>query len=148
MRIDNSPINPIDQRQNTAANFSDQSKEQTLNRTPGNTVSISNAGLNAKDNWQNIASNYDVTNISQNEMAGMVSSLIDSQLISSTDSLYLMAPRSMNLNPDAKFDLLAKTEKALTFAKENGGSAENIKIQERVVDILKGLQALFNKIAT
>ncbi|NOQ77101.1 MAG: hypothetical protein GQ475_04820 [Methylococcaceae bacterium] len=93
----------------------------------------------------NIGSKYDVTNISQNEMGGMVSELVDNELISSTDSLYLMAPRSMNLDPEVKFDLLASTRKTLAFAKKQGTSAEDIKNSERVVDILEKLQELFPK---
>jgi len=116
---------------------------QTQNTT--DTVSISNEGLNAKNNWQEISNNYDVTNISQNEMANMVSNLIDNKLISSADSLHLMAPRSMNLDPDVKFDLLATTRKSLVFAKENGGSVEEIKNKERAMDILETLRNLSNK---
>lgn len=108
-------------------------------------MNISSAGLNANSNWQKIANNYDVTNISQNEMASMVTSLTDNKLISSTDGLYLMAPRSMDLNPCVKFDLLATTRKALTFDKINGGSAEGIKNQERALDILERLKELFSK---
>ena len=92
-----------------------------------------------------IGSRYDVTNISINEMGGMVSKLVDNELISSTDGLYLMAPRSMNANPEVKSDLLASTRKALAFDKEQGTSAENIKNRERVVDILEKLQELFRK---
>jgi len=131
--------------QNRTANISNNLGAPTPNKSERDTVSISDAGLNATANWQKIANNYDVTNISQNEMANMVSSLTDSQLVSSTDSLYLMAPRSMNLDPEMKFDLLATTEKSLSFAKENGGSDDSIRNQERVVDILKNLQELFGK---
>jgi hypothetical protein len=92
-----------------------------------------------------IGSRYDLTNISQNEMGGMVSGLLDNKLISSTDGLYLMAPRSMNVDPEVKFDLLASTRKALAFAKENGASAEDIKNRERAVDILKNLQEILRK---
>jgi len=92
-----------------------------------------------------IGSRYDVTNISQNEMGVMVSELVDNELISSTDSLYLMAPRSMNLDPEVKHDLLASTHKTLAFAKEQGTSAEDIKNIERAVNILEKLQELFSK---
>jgi hypothetical protein len=92
-----------------------------------------------------IGSRYDVTNISQNEMGVMVSGLVDNELISSIDGLYLMAPRSMNLDPEVKHDLLASTRKTLAFAKEQGTSAEDIKNRERVVNILEKLQELFRK---
>lgn len=131
--------------QNRTPNVSNNLGAPTPNKSDRDTVSISHAGLNATANWKKIANNYDVTNISQNEMANMVASLTDSTLVSSTDGLYLMAPRSMNLDPEMKFDLLATTEKSLSFAKENGGSFDSIKNQERVVDILKNLQNLFSK---
>ncbi|OUS17808.1 hypothetical protein A9Q88_02370 [Gammaproteobacteria bacterium 50_400_T64] len=145
MHINNSQANYIDHRQNRTPNISNNLGVPTPNKSERDTVSISDAGLNATASWQNIANNYDVTNISQNEMANMVSSLLDEQLVSSTDGLYLMAPRSMNVDPEMKFDLLATTEKALSFAKENGGPVDGIRSQERVVDILKNLQELFSK---
>ena len=92
-----------------------------------------------------IGSRYDVTNLSQNELGEMVSELLDNKSISSIDGLHLMAPRSMNLDPDVKFDLLASTRKALAFSKEHGDSVEGIKNQERVADILKNLQELFQE---
>ncbi len=77
-------------------------------------------------------------------MASMVSNLIDNELISSTDGLHLMAPRSMNLEPNAKFDLLASTRKSLVFAQENGGSVEEINNKERAMDILETLRNFSN----
>ena len=114
------------------------------NKVEMDSVSISDAGRNAEAKWQEISQKYDVTNISQNEMDNMVSNLIDNKLISSTDSLYLMAPRSMNLDPDVKFDLLSTTRKSLVFAKENGGSVEEIKNKERAMAILDTLRNLSN----
>jgi len=146
MNINNNvQANSIYQIQTTTSNVLKISGDKIQNKTTTDTVNISSAGLNANSNWQKIANNYDVTNISQNEMASMVTSLTDNKLISSTDGLYLMAPRSMNLNPDVKFDLLATTQKALAFEKGNGGSAEGIKNEERAINILKRLQELFRK---
>ena len=146
MHINNNiQANPILQIQNRTSNNPNNIDAPIPNKSGRDSVNISNAGLNATSNWQRTANNYDVTNISQNEIANMVSSLTDNQLISSTDGLYLMAPRSMNLDPEMKFNLLATTEKALSFSKENGGSIDGIRNQERVVDILKNLQELFGK---
>ena len=110
------------------------------NESPSSIVTISPEAKLA-----DIGSRYDVTNISQNELGGMVSELGDNDLISSTDSLYIMAPRSMNLDPEVKHDLLASTRKILAFAKEQGTSAEDIKNIERAVDILEKLQELFRE---
>ncbi len=141
----NTQQNHIYQTQNTISNASNNSSAFSQGKTVTDTVSISNAEFSAKASWQEIANNYDVTNISQNEMAGMVTSLTDNKLISSTEGLYLMAPRSINLDPEVKFDVLATMHKALAFAKEHGGSVEGIKNQESAVEILKNIQALFRK---
>ena len=148
MYINNTPqSNRIYEMQNSILNNSEKISNTTIqNQNTTDTVSISNEGLNAKNNWQEISENYDVTNISQREMANMVSNLIDNKLISSTDSLHLMAPRSMNLDPDVKFDLLATTRKSLVFAKESGASMEEIKNKERAIDILETLRNLSNRI--
>jgi hypothetical protein len=116
------------------------SNARPADESPSSVVTISPEAKLA-----DIGSRYDVTNISQNEMGEMVSELVDNKLISSTDGLYLMAPRSMNLDPEVKFDLLASTRKSLAFAKEQGTSAEDIKNIERAVDILENLQELFSK---
>jgi hypothetical protein len=141
----NDQVNYISTIQNRNSNISNDLGTPIPNKSHNDTVTISNAGLDAAANWQKIANNYDVTNISQNQMANMVSELTDSQLISSTDGLYLMAPRSMNFDPETKFDLLASTEKSLNFSKENGGSVDTLKNLESAVDILKTLQELFGK---
>ncbi len=141
MNINNNvQANSIYQMQATTSNVLKNPGDPVQNKTTTDTVNISSAGLNASSNWQKIANNYDVANISQNEMASMVTSLTDDKLISSTDGLYLMAPRSMNLDPGVKFDLLATTRKALAFDKEYGGSAEGINNRERAIDILEKLK--------
>jgi len=146
MQINNNgQANLIYPLQKAASNMSAHSAEPILNKNLNDTVNISNAGVNATANWQKIANNYDVSNISLNETANMMSSLIDSQLMSAADGLTLMAPPSMSFSPETKFNLLATQEKSLAFAKENGGSVEGVRQQERVVDILKNLQELFRK---
>ena len=101
------------------------SSNSRLTESPPSTVTIS-----PETKLADIGSRYDVTNISQNEMGGMISELLDNKLISSTDGLHLMAPRAMNVDPEIKFDLLATTQKALNFAKENGDSTEGIRNKE------------------
>ncbi len=141
----NAQANSIYQMQNRLSNASNNSAAPIQSKTINDTVSISSAGLNAKDNWQRVANDYDVTNISQNEIVGMTSELMDNGLISSRDGLHLMAPRSVDNDPEVKYDLLASMRESLAFAKENGGSAEELKIIERSVDILESLQDLSRK---
>lgn len=138
-------VNHISTVQNRSSNSSSDLSTPKPNRNHNDSVNISSSGLNAAANWQKSAHNYDVTNISQNEVADLVSELTGNQLISSTEGLYLMAPPSMNFEPDTKFDLLASTEKSLAFSKENGGSVDSLKNLENVVDILKTLQELLGK---
>lgn len=141
----NSQVNQTFQAQTTTTAISTNSGNPSQ-KTTTNKASISDTGLNAYSNFQKIANNYDVANISQNEMSIMVSGLLDNKLISSTDGLYMMAPRSMNLDPDAKFDLLASTRNALAFNKANGGSTEGIKNIESVINILEALQDSSHKV--
>ncbi|MDH3326448.1 MAG: hypothetical protein OEM38_07015 [Gammaproteobacteria bacterium] len=135
------------QVQNTNTNNSNNAGVAAKDRTAAatDTVSISNAGLNANDKWQDIANKYDVTNISQNEAGSMVSELFDNKIINSTDALYLMAPRAMNINPEVKFDFLATARKSLDFLKQNGGSPEGIKNQENALATLNNIHELFRK---
>ncbi|MFK5856673.1 MAG: hypothetical protein QM503_11115 [Bacteroidota bacterium] len=100
---------------------------------------ISKAGLNAADKWQQVANNYDVTNISQNETVDMVTELLDNSLISSTDGLFILAPASMNVDPNSKRNMLSNFRDSLDFGNANGGSAEYIKNIESAVAILDKL---------
>ena len=143
----NAQANQIYQMQNIASNTSEHASGTTIQNkttTKTDTVSISNAGFNAKSNWQKIADEYDVQNISQNEIGSMVSSLTDNKLISSTDGLYLMAPTSMNQDPEVKYDLLASMRKRLASAIANGSSPEHIKNTESALNIIEELKALSN----
>ena len=130
-----SPIN------NTLSNSNIRAENKALKT---DTVNISNAGLNAKNNWQEIAQKYDVNNISQTEIGHMISDLTDNKLISSTDSLFLMAPTSMNQDPDVKYDLLASMRKRLDSAIANGNSQDQIKKTENALNIIDRLKSLSN----
>jgi hypothetical protein len=119
----------------------DAEKEDVKALTTSDTVNISKSAL-AQNNWQNIADSYDVTNITHNEAGEMVTKLSENGLITSTNSLYMMAPPNMNFDPDSKYDLLGSTEQALVNDKANGASEEHIKNMESVVDILQYIQKL------
>ena len=133
----------IYQMQNNTSNNSKYTSDTiTKNKTTSDTAGISNEGLNAKSNWKETANNYDVTNMSKNEAGNMVSNLMDNKLISPADGLYLMAPTSMNQDPEVKYDLLASMRKRLASAIENGSSQEQIKNTEKALSILEKLQEL------
>jgi len=105
-------------------------------------VHISNLGLSADSNWQMIANKYNVNNISQHEAGTMVSSLVDSKLISSTDGLFLMAPTGMQQDPKEKYDLLGSMQKRLDSVIRNGSPQDQIKHTESALNILEQLKKL------
>ncbi|MGO5000509.1 hypothetical protein [Oceanisphaera sp. W20_SRM_FM3] len=100
--------------------------------------------MQKKKNWQEIAKKFDVSNISQNEMGDMVSNLVNNKLISSTDSLFLMAPTSMNQDPEIKYDLLESMRKRLDSAIANGNTQDQIKKTENAFNIIEQLKNLSN----
>jgi len=105
-------------------------------------VSISSAGRNAEAKWQAIADKYDVTNISTHERGAMTNELMENKLISSTEALTMMAPISMNHDPETKVNFLDLTKKGLEFAKSNGAPQKQIELMERVANILEQLHGL------
>ncbi|KAA1160877.1 MULTISPECIES: hypothetical protein [Alteromonadales] len=146
MHINNSAqLNQIYKTQSPSYNMLSNADRITENKAlTTDTVDISNAGLNAKKNWQEIAKKFDVSNISQNEMGDMVSNLVDNKLISSTDSLFLMAPTSMNQDPEIKYDLLESMRKRLDSAIANGNTQDQIKKTENAFNIIEQLKNLSN----
>ncbi len=105
-------------------------------------VRISSAGRNAEHNWQAIADKYDVTNISTYERGAMTAELLENKLISSTEGLSLMAPLSINANPETKINFLDIMQKGFEAAKSNGTSQKQIELMKSTVNTLHQLHAL------
>ncbi|PHR25859.1 MAG: hypothetical protein COA36_13400 [Desulfotalea sp.] len=110
-------------------------------KTETATVSISSAGRNAEDKWQEIADKYDMTNISANEIMGMAEELYDNKLISSSQMLDMYTLPSIDFNPDEKINYVAHVTKELESLKShNDGSIQMknaIEAKSRVFDIVK-----------
>jgi len=102
----------------------------------------SNTRISAEARWQQIAGNYDVTNISTRERAAMTGELLESGLISSTEGMALAAPYSMNENLDTKRDYLTISREALAFSKQNGASPQQVELQQKIAGILEKLFTL------
>lgn len=81
------------------------------------------ASISTESRWQQIAGKYDVTNISTRERGVMAAELMDNNLISSAEGM------------------------ALEFSRQNGGSSQQVELQEKVMGILEKLIALNNTTA-
>lgn len=77
----------------------------------------------------------------------MAAELMDNNLISSAEGMALAAPYSMNDNLDTRRDYLASSQEALEFSRQNGGSSQQVELQEKVMGILEKLIALNNTTA-
>lgn len=103
---------------------------------------VSSAAISNGANWQQIADNYDVSNISTRERGALTGALLENDLISSAEGLALAAPYSMNENLDTRRDYRAISHEALEFSRQNGVSPEQLAVQEGLVSILDRLFAL------
>lgn len=114
----------------------------TVNKSAADKVTISDAGLNAENKWQDIAKQYNPTNISYNELANMVTSLRESELITSEESLALLAPPSMNFDPNEKYNALASARKSVEFDQSPSTTSRDAQLRIRSLDILETIQSL------
>ena len=139
-------MNPINNSLSVTAMYTPSSqiltKEPRMLTPTSDQVSISAAGRNAEDKWQAIADKYDMTNISLHERGAMTAELLENKLISSAEGLAMMAPNSMNEDPDTKVNFLDMTQNGLEAAKSNGTPINQIKIMESLVGILDQLYSL------
>ena len=128
------------QSQLSAAQKSDSSK--TSAQDAGDQVSISPAGRSAEDNWQAIADNFDVTNISMRERGAMTQELFNDGLISSEEAMLMSRPYKLNDDLDTKRNWLDISQGALEFANQQGSPTKTIELMESTVNILEQLFAL------
>ncbi|KJY92172.1 hypothetical protein [Pseudoalteromonas piscicida] len=144
----------INQSSNVSAVYSQLVQQQSTSRqdekqevVATDTVAISEAGKQAHQNWQNIASKYDVNNISAQEARAMSKELFEGGLISTGQMMAIGAPTSMVENPSQKYNLL--NDMKHTFSLSNSLSAQtkearanylnSISILERLNSEKKGL---------
>jgi len=120
----------------TAVSNSTTTKAQT------DTVTISHAGRNAEEKWQDIASKYDVTNMSQSEVGKMTEELYDNKLIPKDVLIHMLAPASMNQDPDQKYDVFSQMRKSLEFAESIKTDPIQIEKKRQVIEIFERLHGL------
>ena len=112
------------------------------NKNTADKVTISDAGLNAENKWQEIASKYDPTNMSYNNLTDMVTDLRKNELISSQESLALLAPPSMNFDPNERYNALALAKKSVEFDQSLGTTNIDAQLRVRSLSILEKIQKL------
>jgi hypothetical protein len=112
---------------------SDTSPEATLVKK--DEVIISFAGQNAEAKWQNIASQYNMTDISTKERASMADELRKNNLISPEQHLRLAAPLSMNDDFSSKVDYLAMIRNSKEVADRVPAALKTFNILEHLHSI-------------
>jgi len=129
-------------QQNSQGHSSASTKTQDGQRTIDDSVSFSNAGRNAEQNWQAIAAKYDVTNINYQDRGAMTNELMSAGLIPSEVGLAMMAPSSMNFDPNKPENFLQSSKQSLEFAKSNGAPQQQVNLMENTVNVLETLYKL------
>jgi hypothetical protein len=92
--------------------------------------------------WANIASKYDVSNISPNEVKVMAKELFDNNLISEKESLLMYLPSSIDENPNQKYDYLEGMHKDLNTAVREGYVTQKEGIMEKRITIFERIKEL------
>ncbi len=92
---------------------------------------------------QEIAGQYNVTNLSGNERLALTQDLRDNGLISNDVMMAMVAPLGVNEDMNAKTNYLKTMKDSLEFLSKQGDSRQ-IEIQKQVVDILEQLDGFSN----
>jgi len=121
----------------------------TLQFSETDTVSISSNSKALARKEQEIASRYDVTNLSENERIAMATELLDNKLISPTQHAVMSFPiQEMashwpgyegTYDPDEKVNYLQQSIDQLAFAKNGGASAQELQQREATIALLGNL---------
>lgn len=96
-----------------------------------------------------LAKNYDVTSMTESEVASLSKSLKEMGAISADVYAVMSFPRreastreGADINLDEKFDFLDSSRKTLEFLKSANAYPQTIEIQQKIVDILAKLNAV------
>lgn len=137
-----SQISRIYQLSDTAT--SDASNANAANKyTTADKVTLSEAGLNAESKLQDIAAKYDPNNMSYNQLVSMGTELLENGLITSQESLALMAPPSGNFNPNEKYDTVALAKQSAAFDQSLGNThSKDATLRASVLEMLQTIQSL------
>ncbi|GAA0346474.1 hypothetical protein GCM10009092_08670 [Bowmanella denitrificans] len=122
----------------TAGKHTHYASVQTNASASDDKVSLSQQGKQLQENWQSLADNYDVTNISQREMHALSDALYQGGFIGRGELLVLGAPRSMNADANSRHNFLGKMQQSLSRF-SNGMPAEAQKHYQGAIDVLQAL---------
>jgi hypothetical protein len=140
----NSPdhVSRIYQMSNSATSVTTNSNA-TNKYTTADKVTLSEAGLNAESKLQDIAAKYDPNNMSYNQLVSMGTELLENGLITSQESLALMAPPSRNFDPNEKYDTVALAKQSAAFDQSLGNiHSKDATLRASVLEMLQTIQSL------
>lgn len=121
-----SPINPVN----------------TQSTAHSDTVKISNEGHKAQAKWQEIAAQYDVTDLSTNERVEMAGQLQKNGLIPDDIMIFMVMPSSMNTDLNQKEDFLGAIKESFEMEKSSGLGQKQLEMRIKSIEILEHLHEL------
>lgn len=136
-----SNLSAVNKPQSFRVTQADQTPQDTVNKSVSDSVSISEQAHKMNENWQTIASQYDVHSIYGDEIRSLSKELFEGGFISRGEMMAIGAPTSMNELPNQKHDLLndmKHTYKLSTsLGAHNSGSSE---VYLNAIDVLTRLE--------
>ena len=121
----------------------------TINTSKTDSVNISDAAKEMSNIEQDIASRYDVTNMTESERVSMANELFDNDLITQRQHSVMSLPFQSFLaektgtmdtyDPNEKFNYLQQRIDQLSFTKSSGASTQEMELDEGIVSILENL---------
>lgn len=136
-----SNLSAVNKPQSLRVTHADQTPQDTVNKSVSDSVSISEQAHKMNENWQTIASQYDLHSIYGDEIRSLSKELFEGGFIGRGEMMAIGAPTSMNELPNQKHDLLndmKRTYKLSTsFGGQNSGSNE---VYLNAIDVLTRLE--------
>lgn len=130
------------------------SSNSKLNLSQTDTVTISNNANELEGIQREIASRYDVTNLSENERLAMAHELLDNKLITPTQHAVMSFPiQEMvshwpgyegTFDPNKKTNYLQQSIDQLAFANSGNASTQEIQSREELISLLGNLNKFRN----
>lgn len=134
-------VTRIYQMNSATAVVSTNSSVPSNNKTTTDRVTISDTALNAERKLQEIANQYEPTNMSYSELIHMSSELQSNGLITPQEGLAMRAPPSRYFDPSEKYNTVALARKSVEFDQSLGSAqGKDAKIRASVLDVLETLQ--------
>jgi len=152
LMILNSSITSYYQVQSPSIKSAQIQPETTANNTSTSvsktdSVSISNRAKDLAGIEREIASRYDVTNLSENERIAMSHELLDNKLITPAQHAVMSFPIEEAVShmpgyegtydPNKKVDYLQQQIAQLSFARSGGASSQELQSREELISLLE-----------